>query len=99
MIEPHELNQLTNAVEDLLGKIADLKSPDIAALRTRITRTIEDTQAALRNVGEAASDKIRSTASSADGYVRDNPWTAAAVLAAVAAGAAFLAGRATAPKQ
>lgn len=98
MNKPQELNHLTSVVEDLLSKISDLKSPDIAALRTRVGRTIDDTQSALRDARATASKKIRKTASSADGYVRDNPWKAAAALAGLAAVAAFVAGRSSAAK-
>jgi ElaB/YqjD/DUF883 family membrane-anchored ribosome-binding protein len=98
MNKPHELNQLTSAVEDLLCRIADVKAPDVAALRARVSQTIETTKGALKSVGATASNKVRNTASSADDYVRDNPWTAAAALAGIAAVAGFIVGRATGPK-
>ena len=98
MNKSYDLSHLTGVVEDLLGKIADIQSVDVAALRKRVGRKFDDSQTALKKSGTAAVDRIRSTASAADGYVRANPWRAAAVLVGFAAAAAFIAGRARASK-
>jgi ElaB/YqjD/DUF883 family membrane-anchored ribosome-binding protein len=48
---------------------------------------------------QAAMDTFKQVASSADDYVRDNPWIAIGVIAGVAASLVFLAGYMAAPRK
>ena len=47
----------------------------------------------------AALDVLKNAASSADDYVRENPWMAIGVIAGVSAALGFLAGYLVAPQQ
>jgi ElaB/YqjD/DUF883 family membrane-anchored ribosome-binding protein len=51
------------------------------------------------NSQQASLDKLKQVASSADDYVRDNPWIAIGVIAGVAASLGFLAGYIAAPQK
>ena len=99
MNKSQELQQLTDHVEGLLGKVADDHSPQVQELRTRANQAVESAKAAISKADNAAMDAIRNAASSADDYVRDNPWVAIGVIAGVAASLGFLAGYIAAPQK
>lgn len=99
MNKSQELQQLTHHVEGLLGKVADDQSPQVQELRTRVNQTIQSAKAAISRVDNVALDALKNAASSADDYVRENPWVAIGVIAGVAASLGFLAGYIAAPQK
>ncbi len=94
-----ELQQLTENVEDLLGKVADVQSPHLQELRTRVSQTIQSAKSAVSRADTLALDALKNAASSADDYVRENPWVAIGVIAGAAASLGFLAGYMAAPRR
>jgi ElaB/YqjD/DUF883 family membrane-anchored ribosome-binding protein len=99
MNKSQELQQLTDHVEDLLGKVADDQSPHVQELRTRVNQTIQSAKTAISRADTIALDALKKAASSADDYVRENPWVAIGVIAGAAASLGFLAGYMTAPRK
>ena len=99
MNKSQELQQLTGKMEGLMSKAADDQSPQLQELRTRVTDTIESARTAIAKADSATVDALRSAVSSADDYVRDNPWIAIGVIAGVAASLGFLAGYMAAPQR
>jgi ElaB/YqjD/DUF883 family membrane-anchored ribosome-binding protein len=99
MNESQELQHLTDHVEDLLGKVADDQSPHVQELRTRVKQTLQSAKTAISRAETVALDTLKNAASSADDYVRENPWVAIGVIAGVAASLGFLAGYMTAPRK
>ena len=99
MNKSQELQRLSGDVQGLLGKVADDRSPQVQELRTRVNQTIESAKTAISNADTAALDTLKRAASSADDYVRDNPWIAIGVIAGVAASLGFLAGYIAAPQK
>src|SRR5580692_3279482 len=99
MDKSQELQQLTGHVEGLMSKVANDQSPQLQALRSRVTDTIESAKSALAKADSAALDAIKNAANSADDYVRENPWIAIGVIAGVAASLGFLAGYMAAPQK
>jgi ElaB/YqjD/DUF883 family membrane-anchored ribosome-binding protein len=99
MNKSQELQQLTDHVEDLLGKVADDQSPRLQELRTRVNQTIQSAKTAISRADTVALDALKNAASSADDYVRENPWVAIGVIAGAAASLGFLAGYMTAPRK
>lgn len=99
MDKSQELQQLTGHVEGLMSKVANDQSPQVQELRARVTDTIDTAKSALARADSAALDAIRNAASSADDYVRENPWVAIGVIAGVAASLGFLAGYMAAPQR
>ena len=77
-----ELQQLTDHVEGLLDKVADDHSPQVQELRTRVNQAIHSAKTAILKADTAALDALKNAASSADDYVRENPWVAIGVIAA-----------------
>jgi ElaB/YqjD/DUF883 family membrane-anchored ribosome-binding protein len=99
MNKSHELRQLTENVEDLLGKVADDQSPQLQELRTRVSQTLQSAKNAISRADTIALDALKNAASSADDYVRENPWVAIGVIAGVSASLGFLAGYMAAPRR
>ena len=99
MDKSQELQQLTGHVEGLMNKVANDQSPQLQELRSRVTDTIDSAKSALAKADSAALDAIRNVASSADDYVRENPWIAIGAIAGVAASLGFLAGYIAAPQR
>ncbi|MEA3159752.1 MAG: hypothetical protein QOD95_1300 [Gammaproteobacteria bacterium] len=99
MNKSQELQQLTDHVEDLLGKVADDQSPHLQNLRTRVNQTIQSAKTAISRADTVALDALKNAANSADDYVRENPWVAIGVIAGVAASLGYLAGYMTAPRK
>jgi ElaB/YqjD/DUF883 family membrane-anchored ribosome-binding protein len=99
MDKSQELQQLTGHVEGLMSKVANEQSPQLQELRSRVTDTIESARSALAKADSAALGAIRNAASSADDYVRENPWIAIGVIAGVSASLGFLAGYMAAPQR
>ena len=94
-----ELQQLTESVEGLLGKIADDQSPHLQELRTRVSQTIQSAKTAVSRADTVALDALKNAAGSAEDYIRENPWVAIGVIAGAAASLGFLAGYMTAPRR
>jgi ElaB/YqjD/DUF883 family membrane-anchored ribosome-binding protein len=99
MDKSQELQQLAGHVEGLMSKVANDQSPQLQELRSRVTDTLESAKAAIAKADSAALDAIRNAASSADDYVRENPWIAIGVIAGVSASLGFLAGYMAAPQK
>jgi ElaB/YqjD/DUF883 family membrane-anchored ribosome-binding protein len=99
MNKSQELQQLTGHVEGLMSKVAEDHSPQVQELRSRVSDTIQSAKSAMSKADTAALDAIRNVASSADDYVRENPWVAIGVIAGAAASLGFLVGYLAAPQK
>lgn len=99
MDKSQELQQLSGRAESLMSKVANDQSPQLQELRSRVTDTIDSAKSAIAKADSAALDVVRNAASSADDYVRENPWIAIGVIAGVAASLGFLAGYIAAPQR
>lgn len=90
MDKSQELHHLTDHAE---------ASPQVQALRNRVTETVQTAKTAIGKADAIALDAFRNAASSADEYVRENPWVAIGLIAGVAASLGFLAGYMAAPQK
>jgi ElaB/YqjD/DUF883 family membrane-anchored ribosome-binding protein len=99
MDKSQELQQLTGHVEGLMSKVAGDQSPQLQELRSRVSETIDSAKSAISKADSAALKALRNAASSADDYVRENPWVAIGVIAGVSASLGFLAGYLAAPQR
>ena len=99
MNRSQELQQRSGHVEGLMGKIAQDQSPQVEELRSRVSDTIQSAKSAIAKADGAAMDVLRNAASSANDYVRENPWVAIGVIAGAAASLGFLAGYLAAPQK
>ncbi|HEY2462718.1 MAG TPA: hypothetical protein VGI32_01550 [Steroidobacteraceae bacterium] len=99
MDKSQELQQLTDHPEGPMSKVANDQSPQREELRSRVTDTIRSAKGAIAKADSIALDAVRNAASSADDYVRENPWIAIGVIAGVSASLGFLAGYMAAPQR
>ena len=74
--------------EELLKATASQTGERVAAARTRMQETIENTRERLTEIQDTAVDKARAAARATDQLVHDNPWKAIAI----AGGVGFLLG-------
>jgi ElaB/YqjD/DUF883 family membrane-anchored ribosome-binding protein len=98
MSDSAELRELTAQVEDLLGKMGSIQTPEVQALRDRVNQAISSAKSAMSDAGEGAADAIKNALVSADDYVHQNPWIAVGVVAGIAGAVGFLAGLVATPK-
>jgi ElaB/YqjD/DUF883 family membrane-anchored ribosome-binding protein len=81
-----------------MSKSDDLQ-PQVQEFGSRVSDTIQSAKSSIADAESAALNVLRNAASSADDYVRENPWVAIGVIAGVAASLGFLAGYMTAPRK
>jgi ElaB/YqjD/DUF883 family membrane-anchored ribosome-binding protein len=68
-------------------------------LRSKVSDSVQSAKDAAAKANNAALDVLRNAASSADEYVRENPWMAIGLIAGVSASLGFLAGYLVAPQR
>jgi ElaB/YqjD/DUF883 family membrane-anchored ribosome-binding protein len=88
-----EIKSLIADVEDLMARIADLKDADVVRVRSKVQRAVDATKQSLADGADAIRQHAQTAASTADDYVRDNPWQAIGVAALVGAVVGILATR------
>jgi ElaB/YqjD/DUF883 family membrane-anchored ribosome-binding protein len=89
----NEWKNLVADVEDLVKKVANVDDAEIAEIRGRV----EDTLAKARTTAGAGLAAVRGRADevsdATDEYVRENPWAAIGIAAAIGIVIGFVAGR------
>lgn len=88
-----EIKNLIADVEDLMGRIADLKDADVVRVRGKVQRAVEATKQSLADGAETLRQHAQDVAGSADDYVRESPWQAIGIAALVGAVVGILATR------
>jgi ElaB/YqjD/DUF883 family membrane-anchored ribosome-binding protein len=88
-----EIKSLIADVEDLMARIADLKDADVVRVRGKVQRAVDATKQSLSDGADAIRQHAQTAASTADDYVRDNPWQAIGIAALVGAVVGILATR------
>jgi ElaB/YqjD/DUF883 family membrane-anchored ribosome-binding protein len=78
-----DLRLVVTDAEELLKATAGQAGEKVAEVRERAAESIEAAKARIAQAGYAAASQTRVAARAADDYVRDNPWTAVGVAAAV----------------
>lgn len=86
-----EIKSLIADVEDLMSRIVDLKDVDVARVRSKVQRAVESTKQSLSDGADAVRQQAQNAASTADDYVRDNPWAAVGIAALLGAVVGILA--------
>ncbi len=88
-----EIKNLIADVEDLMGRIADLKDADVVRVRGKVQRAVEATKQSLADGAETLRQHAQNVAGTADDYVRESPWQAIGIAALVGAVVGILATR------
>jgi len=81
----HEIKNLIADVEDLVARIGNFKDEDVARLRTKVMRAVSAAKEGLAEGADTARSRAQQAMSGADDYVRESPWVAVGVAAAVGA--------------
>jgi ElaB/YqjD/DUF883 family membrane-anchored ribosome-binding protein len=88
-----EIRNLIADVEDLLKGVANVGDADIARLRARVMDTVQQAKTTLKDRTETLRTQATDAAAVADDYVRERPWVAIGIAAAVGIAVGMLAGR------
>jgi ElaB/YqjD/DUF883 family membrane-anchored ribosome-binding protein len=95
-----EWRKLVADVEDLVKKVANVDDAEIAEIRGKVEATLARAKstagegaAALREGAAAVRDRAGEVSEATDEYVRENPWAAIGIAAAVGIVIGFVAGR------
>jgi|SRR5690606_10930053 len=83
-----EFRTFVHDVESLIKSSTDLNGEDLAKAKARINERITSAKKSLESIGETITDRASKTATSANNYVHEQPWTVIGASAAVG----FLAG-------
>jgi ElaB/YqjD/DUF883 family membrane-anchored ribosome-binding protein len=78
-----DLQAVVRDAEALLKATTGLAGEKVQEVRSRAEETIKQARARIDSVEEEAMIKAKELASSADGYVRENPWQAVGVAAGI----------------
>jgi ElaB/YqjD/DUF883 family membrane-anchored ribosome-binding protein len=78
-----DLRMVLEDAEELLRATAGQAGEKVSEARARAEESIRMARAALGEMGDEAFERTREAVASADDYVRDNPWTAVGIAAAI----------------
>jgi ElaB/YqjD/DUF883 family membrane-anchored ribosome-binding protein len=88
-----EIRNLMADVEDLVTRVAGVKDPDIALVRSRVLETLD----AARTSMSAGAGRVRehaiNVAGTTNDLVRENPWQSLGIAALLGAAVGYLARR------
>ncbi len=79
-----EFKNFVSDVEDLVKRVANVSDADVARVREKITSAISTTKSGFANSAANVKLQAQQAAKYADGYVRESPWQAIGIGAAVA---------------
>ena len=88
-----EWANLVSDVEDLVKKVADVDDADIARIRSRVEDTLAKAKSTAGEGLAAARERAEDASDAADEYVRENPWAAIGIAAAIGIVIGLVAGR------
>jgi ElaB/YqjD/DUF883 family membrane-anchored ribosome-binding protein len=88
-----EWKNLVADVEDLVKKVAHVDDSDIAEMRAKVEDTLAKAKTSASASIAAVRGRTEDVTEATDEYVRDNPWAAIGIAAAVGIVIGFVAGR------
>ena len=85
-----ELNRIVEQAESLLKSLGDDGSEAAAAVRDRVSDTLQQARARLADTAVEAQEMAETLADRADRYVRANPWQSVVIAALLGGAVSFL---------
>jgi ElaB/YqjD/DUF883 family membrane-anchored ribosome-binding protein len=70
-------------VEDLVKRVGNVSDADVARARAKVVGTLADVRRLANDTSDSLRERARAAVSEADDYVRDRPWTAIGLAAAI----------------
>ena len=87
------IHELMQDVEGLVSRVADIKDPQISAVRSKVEQALQGTRDALSQRTEALRDRGARAADITVDFVVENPWKALGIASLVGITVALLAVR------
>jgi ElaB/YqjD/DUF883 family membrane-anchored ribosome-binding protein len=78
-----ELSAFFADVEDLIKQVSNISDVDVARVRAKVANTLDGVRRSATDTAAGLRDRALKAADATDDYVRDRPWTAIGVAAAV----------------
>jgi ElaB/YqjD/DUF883 family membrane-anchored ribosome-binding protein len=78
-----ELRAFIADVEELLKKVANVSDAEIARVRNKVSTALVDVRRVAGDTADGLRDRARVAIDATDDYVRDRPWTAIGIAAAL----------------
>jgi ElaB/YqjD/DUF883 family membrane-anchored ribosome-binding protein len=88
-----EWHRLVADVEDLVKKVANVDDAEIAEIRYKVEHTLAEAKSSASAGIAAVRGRAEEATEATDVYVRENPWAAIGIAAAVGIIIGFVAGR------
>jgi ElaB/YqjD/DUF883 family membrane-anchored ribosome-binding protein len=88
-----EWRNLVADVEDLIKKVADVDDTEVAEIRSKVEQTLAKAKTSATQGIAAIRGQTDEVTEATDEYVRENPWAAIGIAAAVGIVIGFIAGR------
>jgi ElaB/YqjD/DUF883 family membrane-anchored ribosome-binding protein len=88
-----EFQNFVADMEDLIESSTSLTGEDFSRAKAKLYARIATARAFVEEMPGAVSDRARDTAKAADSYVREQPWQAIGITAAIGVFIGFLLGR------
>jgi len=85
-----EIQNLIADVEDLIGRISNLKDADVARVRTKVEQALASAKESIATGTDTVRQQARRVASTADDYVHESPWQALGIAAIAGVAIGFL---------
>ncbi len=88
-----EVRNLMADTQDLLGRVSHVADPEIARLRAKVERGLATAKRTLADGADRVRRHAKDVVTAGDGYVRDQPWQAVGIAAAVGLVVGYLVAR------
>lgn len=88
-----EWQKLVADVEDLVKKVANVDDEEIAEIRSKVEDTLAKAKSSADEGIHAVRERAGEVSDATDVYVRENPWAAIGIAAAIGIVIGFVAGR------
>jgi ElaB/YqjD/DUF883 family membrane-anchored ribosome-binding protein len=88
-----EWRNLVADVEDLVKKVANVEDAEIAEIRSKVEDTLARAKSTADEGIAAVRERAGEVSDATDDYVRENPWAAIGIAAAIGIVIGFVAGR------
>jgi len=93
------VNDLVDTSGELLNRLSDVNTPEIAALKTRVADALANAKAFIAKGASQVGEQAKEAAGVVDDYGHDSPWIAIGFVAVLAGALGFAAGAATAQRK
>ena len=80
-------------VEDLVTRVAAVKDPDIALVRSKVIKTLVAARTSISAGAGSVREHAVKVAGTTNHFVRENPWQSLGIAALLGAAVGYLAGR------